>query len=349
MRPLTRRGRMIVSNASHSTVASSTAPSTPPSRRMATSTTRSARWPAARATEGRLRVSRWRWVATGRRTPACRAAGRNRSTGRCRRRRRRSATGRRAGWGPPSPPPRHHDSRRSSSRRTCARPPPPTGDLPGRDSRGPALRPPAVRRRPRRRAPRVAWQGRPRGPGTRRRRREPGLQGEDPYDPSLARMPGDLRHEIRRPHVRRVIRPDVSREQEPVAADPLVDGHVLLAVAARERDRVPHHARSDFEPPQDLAGPRICRLEPTIERAVERDVARGDDRAAPHGVWFRRLPYLLTGGRIPRDERPHVPASTRVVGSVRADERRSGDASRLGRLVVHAHVFRREVEEPGAW
>src|SRR2546428_10400179 len=299
---------MIVSNASHSTVASSMAPSTPPSRRMPPPTLRAARWPGARATEGSLRVPRWRWVATGRRTPACRAAGRNRSTGRCHRRRRRSANGRRAGWGPPSPPLRHRDSRRSSSRRTCARPRPQTGDLPGGDSRGPALRPPAVRRGPRGRAPRVAWQGRPRGPGTQRRRREPGLQGEDPYDPTLARMPGDVRHEIRRrPHVRRVIRPDVSREQEPVAADPGVDGHVLLAVAARVRDRVPHHARSDFETPQDLAGPRVRCLETTIERAVARDVARGPDRAAPHGVWLRRLPYLLTGGRIPGAEGPPGP------------------------------------------
>src|SRR2546426_450356 len=101
--------------------------------------------------------------------------------------------------------------------------------------------------------------------------------------------------------------------------------------------------------PPRSPGPRARPLPPPTERPEDAASPRAPARAAPPGGGSRLRPSLLPGGPPPGEDPPHVPASTRVVGGVRADERRPGDASRLSRLVVHAHVVGREVEEPGAW
>src|SRR5215204_6212912 len=80
------------------------------------------------------------------------------------------------------------------------------------------------------------------------------------------------------------------------------NGDVLLAVGPAVRDRLPDDPRARLELPERLAGSRVHGLEPSLHRAVERDVPRGDERAAPHGKVLLDAPDLLACDRIPRIE-----------------------------------------------
>src|SRR5881397_3804924 len=98
-------------------------------------------------------------------------------------------------------------------------------------------------------------------------------QAEDPNDPSLTRMSREIGREIgARPHIGRIVRTHVAREQEPVAVDPRVHRHVLPAVGSGVGDRTADDARSHLELPQQLTRAGIGGLEPAVERAVEHDV-----------------------------------------------------------------------------
>src|SRR5439155_24253098 len=144
---------------------------------------------------------------------------------------------------------------------------------------------------------------------TQRRAARAGLESEDPDDSSLTRMASQIGQEVGgRPDVGGIVGSHVAGEQEPVAADPGVDGDVLLAVRAAKRNRRADDTRADLELPELAAGARVRRLEPAVERAVKHHVAGGDDAAAPDGKLFLDLPDLASPRGIPRDERAHVAA-----------------------------------------
>src|SRR2546430_17675477 len=118
-----------------------------------------------------------------------------------------------------------------------------------------------------------------------------GLEAEDPNDSSLARMAGEVGRKVGGgPHVRRVVGAHVARKQKPVAADAGIDRDILLAVRAAERDGRAHDARTNFEFPELTPGARIGGLEPAVERAIEHDVACGDDAAAPDRIFLFVFP-----------------------------------------------------------
>src|SRR5689334_19647213 len=123
-------------------------------------------------------------------------------------------------------------------------------------------------------------------------------------------------------------------ERAHVATDARVDGDVLLAVGARVRDRIADHARADLELPEHLPGRGVRRLEPYVETAVEDDVPRCRDRAAPHGERLLDAPDLLSVRRIPRDDLALVVAGPALLGRVRPDVRRARDVGDLAPLVV---------------
>ncbi len=93
---------------------------------------------------------------------------------------------------------------------------------------------------------------------------------------------------------------------------------------------------------------RVDRLEPPLHRAVEDDVAGGDQGAAPGGEELLDLPARLVRRQIPGGEEAAVAAGAGVHPDVGADERRAGDVVRLHPLEVHAQVVVRHVEQPGA-
>src|SRR5262249_14823212 len=170
---------------------------------------------------------------------------------------------------------------------------------------------------------------------------------EDPDDAALTRMPSDVLVGVGRwTHIRRIIRADVAREEEPVAADTRINRDVLFAVRTAIGDRIPHDTGADLELGENLAGLGVHRLEPAIEGSVERDVTGGDERPAPVREVLLVFPHLLARGRIPRHECTEVAARARVVGRARPDERRAAEV--LGRhgSVVHAHVVGGRVEPP---
>src|SRR4051794_35088609 len=128
-------------------------------------------------------------------------------------------------------------------------------------------------------------------------------------------MPGDVGHEAgRRTYVGGILGHDVARDEEPVATEPGVDRHILLAIGPPERDRVPDDPRSHLELREHLPGTRVNRLEPTIERTVKCYPSRGHQGSTPDRVRFLDLPHLLAAGGIEGDERPHVAALTGIVG-----------------------------------
>src|SRR6476659_1921902 len=108
------------------------------------------------------------------------------------------------------------------------------------------------------------------------------LEPEDPDDATLAGVPSDVLVGVgRRAHVGGIVGADVSREQEPVATDAGVDSHVLLPVRTTIGDRVAHDTGADLELGKELTGLRVHRLEPPVERAIERYVTGGDQGPAP--------------------------------------------------------------------
>ena len=92
---------------------------------------------------------------------------------------------------------------------------------------------------------------------------------------------------------------------------PGVDRDVLLAVGAGVGHRVADDAGADLELPEHRAVARVDGLEPAVERAVEDDVARRRERAAPHRERLLDPPDLPARRRVPRDELALVAARAR--------------------------------------
>src|SRR5579883_1964503 len=80
---------------------------------------------------------------------------------------------------------------------------------------------------------------------------------------------------------RGVVGRETERDRAQPAADPGVHGHVLFPVRPHVRDGIPDDPGPTLELPEHLPTLRVDRLEPSVHRAVEQDVAGGDDRAAP--------------------------------------------------------------------
>src|SRR5919107_1045650 len=76
------------------------------------------------------------------------------------------------------------------------------------------------------------------------------------------------------------------------------------------------------------------RLEPSVERTVEHDAARGRERAAPHRERFLDAPHFLARGSVPRDELAAVPARAFFLRRVRADVRCARDVAHWAHLEV---------------
>ena len=162
-------------------------------------------------------------------------------------------------------------------------------------------------------------------------------------------MPSEIRHEVRRwPHIRRIVGADVTRYQEPIAADAGIHRHVLLPVGTGVGNGGANHARPDLEAVKQLAAPGVRRSEPPIEGAIEHDVSSRGHASAPHGVFLSNLPDFPSLCGIPGDECPEVPAGTRRVWNARADVGSPDDVRRLGRLPAHAEVVGGDVKETGA-
>src|SRR5262245_45491325 len=65
------------------------------------------------------------------------------------------------------------------------------------------------------------------------------LEAENPDQATLAGVSPDILVRIRRrAYVGGIVRPDIPREQEPVAADPRIHRDILLPVSSTIRDRV---------------------------------------------------------------------------------------------------------------
>src|SRR3954452_11770049 len=84
------------------------------------------------------------------------------------------------------------------------------------------------------------------------------------------------------------------------AADSGENRNVLLSVRSLVGDRLADDPGAAFELPEELTGTRVDRFEPPFHRAVEDDVARRRDRAAPDGKVLLDRPDLFAGDRIPR-------------------------------------------------
>src|SRR5690349_19859914 len=77
------------------------------------------------------------------------------------------------------------------------------------------------------------------------------------------------------------------------AADTREYRHVLLPGRPTITNRLPDDPRATLELPQQRTALRIDRLEPTVHRAVENNIARRHERAAPHRKVFRDGPNLF--------------------------------------------------------
>ena len=80
-------------------------------------------------------------------------------------------------------------------------------------------------------------------------------------------------------------------------------------------DRLADDPGAGLELPQQLAGARVDRLEPAVHRAVEDDVARRRQRAAPDGKLLLDLQTVLAVDRIPGGELAAVAARARRTSS----------------------------------
>src|SRR5205085_10064144 len=118
-----------------------------------------------------------------------------------------------------------------------------------------------------------------------------------------------------------------SDEQTHITADAGVDSDVLLAVRGRIGDGVADDTGADLELPEQLARAGVRRLEPTVERAVEDDIAGGDEGAAPDRKGLPNSPHFPAIGRVPGDELAPVVTRTSGLGRVGADVRRARDVA----------------------
>ena len=131
------------------------------------------------------------------------------------------------------------------------------------------------------------------------------------------------------------------------AADAGQHRHVLLALVLIGHD-VADDARRRLEPVQLLAGLGIDRLQVAFQRAVEHHAALGRHRAGPDGELLRIGPDDLALGRIPGDEVAHVGLpGRRIHRQCRTDIGLARSVRHAERLVVHAHVVGRHVEQLG--
>src|SRR5690606_9797157 len=107
-------------------------------------------------------------------------------------------------------------------------------------------------------------------------------QPEDVEHAARARVVLDALHGAYHAQRRvRIVVGDVGkRRRAHPAADPGIDGDVLLAIRTEVRDRVADDPGAGLELPQFPPGARVHCLEPAFERAVEDHVAAGDEHAA---------------------------------------------------------------------
>src|SRR5262249_13295348 len=122
---------------------------------------------------------------------------------------------------------------------------------------------------------------------------------------------------------------------------------VLLATVL-----VGHHVADDarwrLELVQFLAGLGINRLQIAFQRAVEHDTARRGQGTRPHREQLRIGPDDLAGLAVPGNEVAHIGlASRREHRQGRPDIRLARRVAHSDRLVIHADVVGRHVEQLG--
>ena len=131
------------------------------------------------------------------------------------------------------------------------------------------------------------------------------------------------------------------------AANTRENADVLFAAVLVGVD-VADDARRGLELVEFLARLGIDRLEIAFERSVEHDAAGGRERSGPYRELLRHRPDDLAGPRVPGDEVAHVGlAGRRIHGQRRPDIGLAGRVAHPERLVVHANVVRRHVEQAG--
>src|SRR4051812_29099413 len=126
------------------------------------------------------------------------------------------------------------------------------------------------------------------------------------------------------------------------------DADVLLAVRGAPGDRLSDDAGGCAELPEYLAVFGVERLEGPVHRAVEDNVARRDERAAPHGEALVHAPALLRRDRIPGGELAAMTARTGLHRHIGADIGRARDVRGLVGDGVLTKVLVRNVEELSA-
>src|SRR5579863_5585959 len=89
-------------------------------------------------------------------------------------------------------------------------------------------------------------------------------------------------------------------------------------------------------------------LEPTVERAIERDISGGHERATPARVRLFVLPDLAAAHGIPGDESAEVSSRTRMVREINAYIWSGPQVRGMRGAVIHAEVVARRVKEMGA-
>src|SRR5207244_10856657 len=120
-------------------------------------------------------------------------------------------------------------------------------------------------------------------------------------------LAGTVRREIRAwPPFGGIISANTSHQQQPATPESGVHCHVLLAIRHGQADRAPHRARAYLESPEEMPGPRVDRLEPAVQGAVEHHVPARRQDAAPHRVTLSDLPHPAAAPGIPGDERAQV-------------------------------------------
>src|SRR5204863_7300999 len=100
----------------------------------------------------------------------------------------------------------------------------------------------------------------------------------------------------------------------------------------------------EFYLPEELAGAGVDGFEPAVEGAVENDVARRCERAAPDRKVFADAPDLFSQDGIPRVELAAMSAGAGEHLHVRADVRRPFDVVDLRAFFLHAAVLLRDVQ-----
>src|SRR4051812_10656318 len=88
---------------------------------------------------------------------------------------------------------------------------------------------------------------------------------------------------------------------------------------------------------------RIQSFEPSVHRPVKDYVARGHDRAAPHGELLSYLPNGLGVHGIPSGELAAMSARARIHLYVRPNIRRARDVIRLDTLHFVTQIIMRDV------